>query len=259
MKTQMSLLRAYHTDCMHNSSAFDSLLLKRLIDGVKRVHGSQYKPPRKQVTLDVLTTVIQHLTDSFNDLSLKTALCVAFAGFLRSQDFTYSSWTPGDQLSKPTRSSIQFHNGYATLRIPYSKTDQERQGTTVSLLQTNTTSCPVTNLKTLFAKYPAPPHAPLFGRHSPTAAFNGIYFSQRYFANCLKSLLEHNNIDSQGFTSHSMRRGAAQSAANAGLTREEIQTLGRWKGRSVLRYVDSTTASRLSAAPPKKVRFSAPR
>lgn len=260
-RRELSQLRSYHVDGLHDVSAFKADILKRAVDGIKRVHGKRLKPPRKQVTFDILNVIITPLTNSYDDLSMKTALCVAFAGLLRPQDFTYTSWTPYDQLSKPTRSSLRFHNGYATLHIPYSKTGQERHGTTVHLLQTNTPTCPFTNLKTLFTKYPAPPNAPLFGRHSPVAAFTSTYFTSQHFENSLhSSLLSRANIDPDGFTPHSMRRGGAQSAADAGLTYEQVQTLGRWKGNSALRYVNKSTAARLSAESRTKTRSSsAPR
>ena len=96
MRTKLTQLRSYHVDGRHGTTAFKADILKRAIDGVKRVHGKQLKPPRKQVTFDILNVITDQLTNSYGDLSMKTALCVALAGLLRPQNFTYPSWTPFD-------------------------------------------------------------------------------------------------------------------------------------------------------------------
>jgi hypothetical protein len=241
-----SSLKSIHVDLGYDTSFFNSDLIKRICRGAQKVHAIPPRPKRKELTLNTLETIIQ-LCDSksYDDTSIRTALCVAFAGFLRSQDFTYSNWTPADQASKPTRSSVKFGKDTATLELPISKTDQLRKGTSITLAANNLPSCPVANLRYLFTQFPASPHAPLFGRGSPTSAFTGIYFTRSYFTNAFRDLLLRANIDPTGYTGHSLRRGAAQSAADAGLPMEDIQTLGRWKSDAVLRYVRPETAEHL--------------
>lgn len=70
-----------------------------------------------------------------------------------------------------------------------------------------------------------------------------ICFTPTYFTTSLHNLLLRANIDPTGFTKHSLRRGAAQSAADAGLSKEEIQTRGRWKSDSVFAYLTSATVA----------------
>jgi hypothetical protein len=190
---------------------------------------------------------------------MRTVLCVAFAGFLRGQDFTYKAWGEIEKASKPTRSSIQYFQDRATLVLPYSKTDQLRRGTTIDLLPTGKPSCPVKNLRRLFKEYPAPDSAPLFGRHHPRATLEGIYFSPKHFADSLSALLIRSGIDPTGFTGHSMRRGATQTAADSGLNEEQLQFLGRWKSNAVLTYVKPETAQRLSADSKASEKSKAPR
>ena len=80
------------------------------------------------------------------------------------------------------------------------------------------TDLPGHTLEDALQKISCPTQRPLFGRHSPIASFTGTYFTPHHFQNSLQSLLSRANIDPEGFTSHSMRRGGAQSAAEAGLT-----------------------------------------
>jgi hypothetical protein len=254
-----SRLKSYHIDAGYNTSAFDSDRIKRICKGIQKVHPKRTRAPRKQVTFDILETIIEHCENTFDGLCMRTALCVAFAGFLRGQDFTYKAWGENEQVSKPTRSSIQFFKDHATLTLPYSKTDQLRRGTTIDLLPTGKPSCPVTNLRRLFTEYPAPGSAPLFGRSHPRAASKGVYFSPTHFADSLSTLLLRSGIDPAGFTGHSIRRGATQTAADAGLNKEQLQFLGRWKSNAVLTYVKPETAQRLSADSKSSDKFHAPR
>ena len=227
--------------------------MRRLFQGIRKVHGKQLRPPREHVTLDLLQTLCTLCNNnSFDELCIKTALCVAYAGFLRGQDFTYSNWGPSEQLSKPTRSSIKFYSDHATLHLPITKTDQLRHGTTVLLTGTDSPSCPVKNLQNLFAKYPAPDDAPLFARLHPLAAYEGVCFSSQYFTTSLKTLLLRAGVDPTRFTGHSLRRGAAQSAVEFGLNKEDIQSLGRWRSDTILRYIKPESVPILTKTKPPK-------
>ena len=134
--------KSYHIDAGYNTSAFDSPRIKRICKGIQKVHPQRTCALRKQVTFDVLDTIIKHCENTFNGLCMRTALCVAFAGFLRGQDFMYKAWGENEQVSKPTQSSIRFFKDRATLTLPYSKTDQLRRGTIIDLLPTGNCRAP---------------------------------------------------------------------------------------------------------------------
>lgn len=233
-----------------DTSVFDSPRLKNMFKGIARVHGNRTVAPRRQLTFDVLDSIIPYCDKSFDDTCLKTALCVAFAAFLRGGDFTYSGWGTIEQATKPTRAAVQFHQGYATITLPRTKT--EDTPTTIRILETRRSSCPVTSLKDLFERFPAPDHAPLFARWYPSAPLEGKgYFTAPHFAAQMEGLLLRAGIDPKGFSNHSIRRGAAQSAADAGLNKNDIQILGRWKGEAVLKYVTPASAAALGKAKPQ--------
>jgi hypothetical protein len=252
-----SRLKSYHTELGLDTSAFNSPRVLKLTTGIKKVHGTKRtaRSARQHLTFDVLDSIIPYCDKSFDDTCVKTALCVAFAAFLRGGEFTYAAWTAAEQATKPCRASVTFSPGYATLSLPYSKTDRFLEGTTIKLLETRKPSCPVTNLKDLFNRFPAPGHAPLFARLDPIAPIClGIYFTPEYFTKKMHDLLLRAGIDPTGYTNHSLRRGAAQSAADAGLNMEQIQSLGRWKSRAVLDYLRPTSAAALA----KQSRTAAP-
>ena len=58
--------------------------------------------------------------------------------------------------------------------------------------------------------------------------------------------LEQAGFDACGYSGHSVRRGAATSAAQSNLGSHEIQLLGRWKSDAFKAYID-TPPERLHA------------
>jgi integrase len=238
-------LKSFIVDTNKDTTPFSSPRLIRLLKGIKKVTTIKKAPPRKHVTFDIMETIVPHCSKSFDGENIKAAICIAFAGFLRPADFTYEKWSPAEQVSKITRGSVTFFKSHACIRLPFSKTDTIGKGTTITLVATRNQSCPVSALETLFKNYPAPATAPLFGRHHPLAAYDGIYFSRDYFQRELKTLLLSADINPDGFTPHTLRRGAAQSAADAGFNSNDISKLGRWKSTAMYAYVHPETAVRL--------------
>ena len=58
---------------------------------------------------------------------------------------------------------------------------------------------------------------------------------------CFTSLLRTAGINPEGFSGHSFRRGAANSALQAGISRPDIMKMGRWKSDAMDHYFSSTT------------------
>jgi len=249
--TIRSQLKAFHDDLGLDTSIFNSTRLKRVCRGITKVHANRKLPPRKQVTFDILESLMPYCNkESLEEMSIRTALCVAFHAFLRAQDFTYEKWGPSNHFTNFTRSSVKFHSTGASLFLPRSKTDQLGRGTVINLPITNKASCPVNNLRRLFTKYPAPDEAPLFGRiQFNSKLMNPLTFSRNFVGRRLHELLLSAGINPIGFTLHSLRRGATQTAANIGLKYNQIQKLGRWTSPAVLKYLKPATALALT---PKK-------
>jgi len=158
-------LRHYHIEHRFSCSVFDNPLIDLTIRGGRRVYGD--KPPRERLPLtsDILLPIVRLLAldTSLDATNLKTALCIGFAAFLRSGEFTWERWDPS--LSPQvyvSRQHITFINDSVSLFLPSSKTDQYRQGVTIHLASVNSPLCPVSALHHLFERYPAPPTSPLF-------------------------------------------------------------------------------------------------
>jgi len=160
---------------------------------------------------------------------------MAFAAFLRCGEFTWDSWTTNSYLFHLSRSSVQFQPDFVTLHLPSSKTDPYRQGTLIPLASSPDIACPVTALSSLFTRYPSnSPSDPLFSR-----TFGP--FNQAWVISRLHSALLASGIDPTGYSGHSFRRGAANTAAAAGIPKSGIKELGRWKSDAVDRYFSTST------------------
>ena len=108
----------------------------------------------------------------------------------------------------------------------------------IPLSPSGDTTCPVIALRTLVERYPRPTTAPLFSRLIGP-------FDRKWVLSKLKQALLFAGINPAGFSGHSFRRGAANSALKAGISREDIMKMGRWKSHSVDRYFSPTTENRL--------------
>jgi len=71
---------------------FDSLLLLRVIRDIKRRQGDDVSRERKAITRDVLLNVLSTFDASTRlGATLHAAFCLAFAGFLRTGEFTWET------------------------------------------------------------------------------------------------------------------------------------------------------------------------
>jgi hypothetical protein len=219
-----------------DTTAFNDERIKRIIKGAKRVIGTAPPRPRKEITKDILVAILSHLNkDTYDDLNIYAAFCTAFAAFLRCGEFTWDSWKADSHLFYLSRSSVQFHENSVTLALPSSKTDPYRQGTWIPLARSSDIACPVTALSLLFTRYPSrSPSDPLFSRTLGT-------FNQSWVISRLHSTLLAAGIDPTSFSGHSFRRGAANTAAAAGIPTAGIMELGRWKSDAVNRYFSTDT------------------
>ena len=84
----------------------------------KRVNGLKSQNERLPITRDIVIKLVEQCSSSFNDITMRAAICVAFAGFLRTGEFTYSSWNSSSHEFLFSRGSVQFNKGSVTLTLP---------------------------------------------------------------------------------------------------------------------------------------------
>ncbi len=135
------------------------------------------------------------------------------------------------QLSCPARKS---DSETISFLIKQSKTDQIKKGHFVYIFNLSSPIQPyqaVREYLRLRISQAKSPLEPLFLDHA------GNPVSRTWFQKQLKSILLSAGISATNFSSHSFRIGAATSAAQKGLTKHQIQTLGRWSSEAFQSYI----------------------
>jgi hypothetical protein len=254
-------IKSHHTDLGYDLTVFSDKRIVRLLKGVKNVKSAtaRHGPEREPITLDIAERLLAQCEDTFDGVTMRAAICVALAGFLRVGDFTYRSWSATSHLTHVSRGSVSFANDSVTLLIPRTKTERNVR---IPMAATNHPTCPRSALWTLFTKFPLPHDAPLFGKNHPTMYLEDYkgsrsnHFTNHFFRAQLTNYLVKSGMDPTRYNTHSFRRGAAHMASAAGLPDDEIQLLGRWKTSAFLKYTGSQEDRRLRVA--KKVHFDSP-
>ena len=204
-----------------NINKFHRLYL--LLRGIKRTQGKKFtKQKRAPITPAILRNINSNLFNSskiYEDkIMLWTAILVAFFGFLRISEYTAIYKTKYDPATTLLYEDVTTTNNTASINIKASKTDPFRQGNTIRLAQNNSILCPINALKQYISIHPTK-NGPLFkftnGKHLTRKDIN-------------KTLQESIPPDTKNISSHSLRIGAASTAAAIGCPRWLIQNLGRW-------------------------------
>ncbi len=176
---------------------------------------------------------------------LKAALLLGFFGFLRVSEFTTPSRSHFNPRIHPIRSDICLSHNRLTFNLKRSKTDQSARGFLLTIGTTRNNLCPITALGAYFSTCHHTPNGlavPLFHFSS------GQPLSRARFLRHFRTLLSQAGHDASHFNTHSLRIGAATSAARAGLPLSTIQHLGRWRSSCYKTYIRSLPSTWLKAA-----------
>ena len=92
IKSNLTGLRSYHVDIGYADSDIEQFhhpMLQRIVNGIRRLRESTPKRERRSITRDILLQLMHQfdqiiLIDAINH----AAFCLAFAGFLRIEEFT---------------------------------------------------------------------------------------------------------------------------------------------------------------------------
>ena len=210
-------------------SEFDQLYL--LLRGIKRAQGrSRSLPNRLPITPQLLKIIHNNLFNSsklYEDkIMLWAAITTAFFGFLRVSEYTTTHKTQFDPSSTLMLSDITLHNNSIRLHLKVSKTDPFRHGVTVRIEPNNTILCPVNALRAYLQIHP--------DRRGPLFMFSNHKFLTRADIN---NTLKDTTNGIANITSHSLRIGAASTAAAMGCPKYLIQGMGRWSSDCFRRYI----------------------
>ena len=243
VRSYLTGLQSHHVDLGLRTTVFRDERIKQILQGSLRIHGAAPIRPHAEITKDILTCIIHTLGHHYDDTKLRVAFTTAFAAFLRAGELTWDSWNPTTSpLISLSRGSIKFVDQGVLLHLPMSKTDQFRISHDIPLSPSGDPCCPIRALHTLFECYLRPATDPLFS--TSCGPFNKKWFTDKLTGALLKA-----DIDPTTYSGHSFHHGAANTAVAAGIPRDEVKGMGRWKSDAVDRYFSkSTTQAQLFSA-----------
>jgi integrase len=236
------------------------LKLEQVLRGIKKTQ----LPPTSQrlpITSDILQAMCEALHHSlfgtYLDALMQAAITMAFYGFLRCGEFTCltGKFDPSCDLARSNVRLVTLSSGATKVEVflKSSKTDPFRQGITINLFQVGGITCPVTAIKSFLNIRTClnnRPDSPLF------LLEHGKPLTRKIFLNMLTQLCAVLGLDSQRFSGHSFRIGAATTAARNNVPEHMIQLLGRWSSDCFKTYIrpdlHSIAAAHVSLSPSKE-------
>ena len=224
----------YHLENGFADPTSNTPLLSLLLQGIKRTSAPSKSVPRKPITTSTLRSLKSSLKSAdiphSHYLLYWAAFSLAFYGFLRVGEYTAPT-----RFSTNARTLLARHLLLAadslTISLPSSKTSQFAPPAPIHIGATSSSMCPVQAMRRFLRSRRAPLSAPLF------VFPDGSFLSSRLVSTTLKWALLQAGEDPTAYSSHSLRIGAATTAAAAGLPDHLIQKLGRWRSGAYKSYI----------------------
>ena len=238
IKVYLAAVRNLHIQHGFPSPVEHSILLPRLLRGIKRVYTMDRRP-RLPITPSLLLLFRRHLnTQWFDHTTLWAAMLVAFFAFLRSAELLALRVNDIQTIQPPNGSLPSY-----TITLQTSKTDPFRKGCTLRIAPSgHPVLCPARALQAILHRHSTPSNNPLFTLTS------GQPLRRQTLNLAIKHLASMAGIQSASYSSHSFRISAATTAAHVGLPDSLIKTLGRWCSDAYQSYIHTSTAT-LEAVP----------
>ena len=220
-----------------------------MIRAISRAHSL----PRQAapITYQHLTLMFQSLTGSRDHLIIASSISLQYFACLRASEIC----TDLEHSIMPLRSDISFlisPSPSMTFKVKSSKTNPH--GFVVHLGCSGESICAGCINYHYLHSYPIPPSAPLYQFST------GQHLTYNIHNSNIKSLISLVGLDPSHYSSHSLRAGAATQAARAGLPREAIKRLGRWRSQAYEAYLrpppeDYTALAPALTHPPHPPRY----
>jgi hypothetical protein len=126
---------------------------------------------------------------------------------------------------------------WVTIFLKRSKTDRYNHGVYIRFCRTHTYLCPINHLH-VYIKHRAQLFPDLSSNLAPLFIMpNGRALTRFEFVKSLRDGLSSLGLDASLFSGHSLRIGAASTAAKAGVPIYLIKILGRWPSEAYRRYI----------------------
>ena len=204
--------------------------LEQLLAGVKRANRAK-RNVKKALKLREVTKLVRRLniTNVMNHtckIMFKAALLLAFFGFLRCSEYTRTSLNRGFCLR---RKDVKVNNDHIKVTLRKTKSNQF-SSSIVRIYGNGTEICPLSAMNEYLNSRNLKKSSPLFWKGSSPLTYSS-------FNAILKQLLTAVGLNPSQYSSHSLRSGAATTAANRGIPSWLIQNLGRWHSDCYKIYV----------------------
>ncbi len=235
IKQYLNCVRLLHLESGLVNPIKDNWPLTLVLRGISRTHG---RPPAQKlpITPGILHRIREQLDLSDpQDIVFWAACLVAFFSFCRKASLVPKS-VGRDSDSTLCRHDVQFVAQGVVISIRKTKTIQCRQRVLEIPLheQPGSTLCPVAALRAVWSLPPVPADKPLFAYQSADQLHVLDY--QR-FTTMLTAALSAAGFDTALYSGHSLRRGGASCAFQAGAPPAYIKLQGDWKSSCWERYV----------------------
>lgn len=204
-------------------------LVARTLRGCKKMLGTATvrKRPLDRTELGALQPIYATST-SLDDLLFFTLLLTGFHGLLRLGELVWPDNRDLQDYRKVImRNKLSLHETSFEFLLPSHKGDRFFQGNRVIIQQTNTPDDPIAPLRRyLIARDQRHPWRPELWLRA-----NGSIPTRSWF---MRRLRTHFATDVGG---HSMRAGGATALAEAGISPDLIQAIGRWSSEAFRIYI----------------------
>ncbi|SAM62846.1 uncharacterized protein UBRO_21032 [Ustilago bromivora] len=237
IKHELDTLCSWHVNLGLSLDAFSHGCLEHTVCGIKHTHGLQLATSKLPITLLLLQALLEQLQQSmslgaWDQQVTAAAFTVSFACFLRCSEVTWDQAS----LTQLRVCSITWHEDYAILLLPTSKTDPFRLGTPLVVPKVGGLECPYVVLHLLCPPIRSP-DAPLFGLHNSYKPLTCLFFLQH-----LCSALSCLGLDTSQYARHSFCQGVATWMALQGIDADTIKLLSCWNSECYRQYVDHSAA-----------------
>ena len=203
----------------------DSELVRSVLRGIRRVHGSAQRQVDPLLREDVLA-IIDSLPDTIKGVRDRALLLVGFGAALRRSE-----------LVGLTAEDVKFVAEGVILRLRRSKTDQEGEGRDIGVPFARSRACPVKALRA-WLDHAGIAAGPIFRAVSKGGRIQPDAMTAQSVALVIKFYAARIGLDPERLSGHSLRAGLITSAAKLGVSTHKIRQQSGHRSDSMLaRYI----------------------
>lgn len=236
IKVYLSGLRSWSIDLGLPLPEIYTPSLSQALKTLDRVHSPTQAPP---ILYTHLLAIMARAPFNRDNLMALAAMSLAYFACLRPSEYLYTRGV----RSPPSRADVVFSPDGASLDFKVHRSKTNPKGFIVHVGCSSSPLCPVCLIKLVFDSIPASLSSPLFMTN------RNLPLSYSYLTTKLHDLLSLIGLDPAPFSLHSLRAGAATTAAAAGCTEQEVQRLGRWSSLCYRRYIRPSRQAQAALAP----------